>query len=158
MCNAFDQLILKILRLNKPVVHANCGEVISLFLSMSLACDYRIIATHTIFPKPYFELEALPKGGGAFFLCKMLGYNRAKQLLMSEKKINALEALDVGIVDRVVPFRGLEETAIQAARDFTRRSLRSLVGVKRLINYNLKDIEDYLEFESYELLKTINTM
>jgi enoyl-CoA hydratase/carnithine racemase len=77
---------------------------------------------------------------------------------MSEKKINALEALDVGIVDRVVPFRRLEETAIQAARDFTRRSLRSLVGVKRLINYNLKDIEDYLEFESYELLKTINTM
>jgi 2-(1,2-epoxy-1,2-dihydrophenyl)acetyl-CoA isomerase len=158
MCNAFDQLILKIIRLNKPVVHADCGEVISLFLSMSLACDYRIIATHTIFPKPYFELEALPKGGGAFFLCKMLGYNRAKQLLMSEKKINALEALDVGIVDRVVPFRRLEETAIQAARDFTRRSLRSLVGVKRLINYNLKDIEDYLEFESYELLKTINTM
>jgi enoyl-CoA hydratase/carnithine racemase len=103
-------------------------------------------------------LEALPKGGGAFFLCKMLGYNRAKQLLMSEKKINALEALDFGIVDRVVPFRRLEETAIQAARDFTRRSLRSLVGVKRLINYNLKDIEDYLEFESYELLKTINTM
>jgi enoyl-CoA hydratase/carnithine racemase len=57
MCNVFDQLILKIIRLNKPVIHADCGEVISLFLSMSLACDYRIIATHTIFKKPYFELE-----------------------------------------------------------------------------------------------------
>ena len=74
MCNVFDQIILKIVSLNKPVVHADCGEVITLFLSMSLACDYRIIATHTIFQKPYFELEILPKGGGAYFLCKMLGY------------------------------------------------------------------------------------
>jgi enoyl-CoA hydratase/carnithine racemase len=157
MCNAFDQLILKIVRLNKPVIHADCGEVISLFLSMSLACDYRIIATHTIFQKSFFELEALPKGGGPFFLCKMLGYNQAKQLLMSEKDINAIEALEIGIVDQVVPFEKLEETAIQMARDFTKRSIRSLVGVKRLINYSMKDIQDYLEFESYELLRTIDT-
>ena len=63
MCNFFDQLLLRLVKLNKPVIHADCGEVISLFLGMSLACDYRIIATHTIFQKPYFELGTLPKGG-----------------------------------------------------------------------------------------------
>ena len=157
MCNVFDQLILKIVWLNKPVIHTDCGEVISLFLSMSLACDYRIIATHTIFQKAYFELETLPKGGSAFFLCKMLGYSQAKRLLMSEKDINATEALELGIVDQVVPFEKLEETAIQMARDFTKRSIRSLVGVKRLINYSMKDIQDYLEFESFELFRTIGT-
>ncbi|MGD8256616.1 MAG: enoyl-CoA hydratase/isomerase family protein [Desulfobacterales bacterium] len=117
MCNVFDQLILKIVRLNKPVIHADCGEVISLFLNMSLACDYRIIATHTIFQKPYFELETIPKGGGPFFLCKMLGYSQAKQLLMSGKNINALEALEIGIVDKVVPYNKLEETAIHIKRN-----------------------------------------
>jgi len=45
MCNVFDRLILKILKLDKPVVHADCGEVISMFLSISLACDYRVIAS-----------------------------------------------------------------------------------------------------------------
>ena len=84
---------------------------------MSLACDFRIVATDTIFRKPYFELETLPKGGGAFFLCKMLGYSKAKQLLMSEKDINALEALEFGIVDQVVLYSKLEETAIQMAQD-----------------------------------------
>lgn len=158
MCNVFDQLILKIIRLNKPVIHADCGEVISLFLSMSLACDYRIIANHTIFQKPYFELETLPKGGGAFFLCKMLGYNQAKHLLMSEKDINALAALDMGIVDQVVPNHKLEETAIQIAQDLAKRPSRSLVGIKRLINYSMKDIKDYLDFESCELLKTIGSI
>ena len=155
MCNVFDQLILKIVRLNKPIIHADCGEVISLFLSMGLACDYRIVATHTIFQKPYFELETLPKGGSAFFLCKMLGYSKAKQLLMSEKNFNALEALEIGIVDQVVPYNKLEETANKIAQDFTKRSIRSLEGIKRLINYTMKDIQDYLEFESFELLKTI---
>jgi enoyl-CoA hydratase/carnithine racemase len=158
MCNSFDQLILKILRLNKPVIHVDCGEVISLFLSISLACDYRIIATHTTFQKSYFELEALPKGGSAFFLCNMLGYSQAKQLLMSDKDIDAIEALGIGIVDQVVPLENLEEKAILVARDFTRRSIRSLVAVKRLINYSMKDIQDYLEFESFELLRTIDTV
>ena len=157
MCNVFDQLILKIVGLNKPVIHADCGEVISLFLSISLACDYRIIATHTTFQKPYFELETLPKGGGAFFLCKMLGYSQAKQLLMSEKDIDALEAFEMGIVDQVVPFNKLEETAIQTAQDFAKMSIRSLVGIKRLINYSIKDIQNYLDFESYEILRTMGT-
>jgi 2-(1,2-epoxy-1,2-dihydrophenyl)acetyl-CoA isomerase len=122
---------------------------------MGLACDYRIVATHTIFQKPYFELKTLPKGGSAFFLSKMLGCNKAKQLLMSEKNFNALEALEIGIVDQVVPYSKLEETAIQMAEDLTKRSIRSLEGIKRLINYTMKDIQDYLEFESFELLKTI---
>ena len=157
MCNVFDQMILKIVELNKPVIHADCGDVISLFLSISLACDYRIIATHTIFEKPYFELETLPKGGGAFFLCKMLGYSQAKRLLMSEKDISALEAFEMGIVDQVVPFTILEETAIQVAQDWSKRSMPSMAGIKRLINFSIKDLRDYLSFESQELLKTIGT-
>ena len=155
MCNIFDQLILKIVRLEKPIVYADCDEVIPLFLNMSLACDYRIVATDTIFQKPYFELETLPKGGSAFFLCKMLGYSKAKQLLMSEKNIDALEALEMGIVDQVVPYNKLEEAANQIASDLAKRSIRSLQGIKRLINYTMKDFQDYLEFESFELLKTM---
>lgn len=155
MCNIFDQLILKIVRLNKPIVYTDCDEVIPLFMNMSLACDYRIVAKDTVFQKPYFELETLPKGGSAFFLCKMLGYSKAKQLLMSEKNIDALEALEMGIVDQVVPYNKLEEAANQIASDLTKRSIRSLEGIKRLINYTMKDIQDYLEFESFELLKTM---
>jgi len=155
MCNVFDQLILKIAGLNKLIIHADCGEVIPLFLNISLACDYRIVATHTIFKKPYFELGLLPKGGGAFFLCKMLGNSKARLLLESEEDINAIEALDLGIVDQVVPHKKLEKEAIQAARRIANRPTRSLAGIKRLINYSMKDLKDYLSFESQELMKII---
>ena len=69
----------------------------------------------------------------------------------------AFEALDMGIVDQVVPDDKLEETAIQFAQDLTRKSIRSLAGIKKLINYNIKDLQDYLDFESFEMLKTIGT-
>ena len=59
------------------------------------------------------------------------------------------EALENGIVDQVVPLEKLEETAIQVAQDLSKRSIRSLVGIKRLINYSMKDIQDYLDFESF---------
>lgn len=75
---------------------------------------------------------------------------------MLEKDINALEALEIGIVDQIVPYDKLEETAIQRAQDLTKRSIRSLEGIKKLINYSMKDIQDYLNFESFELLKTID--
>lgn len=155
VCNIFDQLIQKIIRLNKLVIHADGGKIIPLFLNISLACDYRIVSTHTTFQKPYFELGMLPKGGSVFFLCNLLGYSKTKQLLMSEKEISASEALEIGFVDQVVPDNKLEETAIQKAQDWTQRSTRSLLGIKRLLNYNLKDLNDYLNFESGELLKTI---
>lgn len=155
MCNIFDQLILKILQLNKLVIHADCGEVISLFLNMSLACDYRIVSRDTTFQKPYFELEILPKGGGPFFLCNLLGYSKTKQFLMSEKEISASEALEMGLVDQVVPYDKLEGAAIQTAQAWTQQSTRSLLGIKRLLNYNLKDLKDYLNFESDEFYKTI---
>ena len=155
MCNIFDQLILTIVNLNKLVIYADGGEVIPIFLNIGLACDYRIVASDTTFQKPYFELEMLPKGGAPFFLCHLLGYSKTKQLLMSEKEISASEALEIGIVDIVVPYDKLAVTAIQTAQDWTQRSTRSLIGIKRLLNYSMKDLNDYLNFESDELLKTI---
>ena len=155
VCNIFDQLIQKIIGLNKLVIHADGGKIIPLFLNISLACDYRIVSTHTTFQKPYFELGMLPKGGSVFFLCNLLGYSKTKQLLMSEKEISASEALGIGFVDQVVPDNKLEETAIQTAQDWSQRSTRSLIGIKRLLNYTMKDLNDYLNFESGELLRTV---
>ncbi len=76
MFNVVDQILLKLLGLNQIVIHANSGNVILLFLNISLACDYRIIADNTIFQNPYIQLGTIPKGGGAFFLPKLLGLKK----------------------------------------------------------------------------------
>ena len=143
------------MNLNKIVVHATSGEVISLYLNVSLACDYRIIADNTVFQNPFLELGLLPKGGGPFFISKKLGFSKAYEFYLLNKEIPAYEALRLGIVDRVVSFKELEREALELSHRFCQIPSPTLTGFKRLLNYSMKDLEDYLAFENDEFMKII---
>ena len=153
--NAVDQFILRLVDFNKMIVHADSGKVISLFMNTSLACDYRIVADNTVFQNPCLELGLVPKGGGAFFLSKRLGASKAFEILLSDKDITAQQALKLGIVDKVVPLAELNEAALKIAKDFAQKPARSLAGIKKLLSYSVKDLEDYLEFENQVLLRML---
>jgi enoyl-CoA hydratase/carnithine racemase len=155
MYNVINQLILAIVRLDKIVIHCNSGKVISSFLNISLACDYRIVADDTVFQNPCLQLGLLPKGGGAFFLQRIIGLSKSYDVLLSEKDISAKEALEMGLVDMMVGKDSLEEAAILKARLFSRKPKSSLTGVKKMLNYSLKDLEEYLNLENQELIRAI---
>jgi 2-(1,2-epoxy-1,2-dihydrophenyl)acetyl-CoA isomerase len=157
MYNVINQLILKLVQLNKFVIHGNSGKIISSFFNISLACDYRILADNAVFQNPCLELGLLPKGGGAFFLPKIIGLAKAYDLLLSEKNIYANDALELGIVNKVVPLNELEDAAIETATYFGQKPASSLAGIKHLINYSLKDLEDYLDIENQTLIKALNS-
>ncbi len=155
MFNAVDQFIIKIIGMNQIIIHADSGNVLPLFLNISLACDYRIVAHNTLFQNPCLEFGLVPKGGGAYFLTKRMGASKAYELLLSEDDIAAEEALRLGMVDRVVPLDDLREAAMKKAEEFARKPARSLKCIKRLINFSLKDLSEYLEYETHELTKMI---
>jgi len=67
-CNFVDQTILNIVGMDKIVINICRGHVLSLFMNISLACDYRIVAEDTVFYNIFQEIGMLPKGGGPFFL------------------------------------------------------------------------------------------
>jgi 2-(1,2-epoxy-1,2-dihydrophenyl)acetyl-CoA isomerase len=156
LCNVVNQFILKIVGLDKFVIHVNSGDVISLFFNISLACDYRIIADNTIYHNPYIDLGLLPKGGGPFFLPSILGSWKTYEVLLFRKEITAQEALKLGLVDKVVPVDELEETAFEFAQSFKNIPLNTLSGIKRLKNYSMHDLEQYLELENEELRKIVD--
>ena len=137
--------------MDKPVIHADSGNVISVFMNIALACDYRIIGDNTQFENPYLQLGLVPKGGGAFFLAKMLGRGKAFEILTSDHTIGAKEALRLGIVDKVCPEENLYEEALNTAKHFIKQPEGTLWGIKRLLNYDLKDLERYLEYENETL-------
>ena len=153
--HAVDDLILKIREINQTVIHADSGNVLPLFLNISLAADYRITADNTVFQNPCLEYGLVPKGGGAFFLTKILGASRAYRMMMTDKDISASTAFKLGLVDKVVPFNQLESAALRIAEDFAAKPSRSLRCCKRLINFSFKDLREYLEFETDELSKMI---
>lgn len=151
--NAVNQFILNIVALNKITVHVDSGKVISLFLNVSFACNYRIVANDTVFENPCLKLGLVPKGGGAFFLPKMLGASKALEILLSEEDISAQKALDLGIVDKLAPADELENAALETARAFARKPATTLSGVKRLLSYSMKDLAGFLQLENEVLLK-----
>jgi len=153
--HAVDDLILKIKEINQIVIHADSGNVLPLFLNISLACDYRIVADNTVFQNPCLEYGLVPKGGGAFFLSKILGAGGAYRIMLSEEDITAGEALKLGLVDEIAAFNELRDAAFKVAEDFARKPSRSLRCCKRLLNYSFKELREYLEFETDELTKMI---
>ncbi len=152
-CNIIDKTILDIIALNKMVVHICRGDVLSLFMNISLACDYRIITSDTVFHNVFQEIGMLPKGGTPYFLSKTNGTSRAKQLLLLKHKITSKEALDNSIADQVVAPEDLETAAMDIARTFSQIPAQTLYGVKKLANYSLKGLKKYLEYETEEIIK-----
>jgi len=155
MYNAVNQFVLKMAGLNKMVIHAGSGKTILLFLNISLACDYRIVADNTVYQNPNLDLGLVPKGGSVFFLSKMLGSGKTSRILLSGKDISAVEAMKLGIVDKVVPLEKLSEAAIKIAQDYAKKPSSYVVGLKKLLNYNINELKRYLEYENEELRKVI---
>ena len=151
-CNIVDQTILDILSMDKLFIHICSGDVLSLFMNISLFCDYRIISAETVFHNIYHEIGMLPKGGSCFMLSQAIGAGRAKKMLLRHR-ITAQEAYENSIVEDVVSPGQLEERAMEMARRFNDLPEQSLFGVKRLANFQFRDIKTYLEYETGQILK-----
>jgi len=157
MFNVVDQFILKLVDLDKIIVHANRGENILLFLNISLSCDYRIVSNTTVFQNPYPEFGLIPKGGGGYFLPRLLGRKKAFEMLLSGADLTAAEALSLGLVDEIAAPEKIEDAAINAARRFALKPSESLFGIKRLLKYSIKDLREYLEMENRVLLRIVQS-
>jgi 2-(1,2-epoxy-1,2-dihydrophenyl)acetyl-CoA isomerase len=155
--NAFDQFILKLAGLPKVVVHADAGRVMTQFLCVSLACDYRIVSEDTVFEKAYHAVGIVPKGGGPFFMARMLGRDQAFRTLLYKEALPAEEALDLGLVDKVVPGERLDETAREIAERLSDHPNDFAAALKRLLNHDLIGLRDYLTQENNEILRMWNS-
>jgi 2-(1,2-epoxy-1,2-dihydrophenyl)acetyl-CoA isomerase len=147
-CNIIDRMILDIAKMEKIVIHICCGNSLSLFMGISLCCDYRIIGNDTIFYNAFHEIEMLSKGGSCFFLTQMLGASKAKELLLLNRQITADQAFQQGISDLVVKPDKLEEEAMRVALCFSKVPYQTLIGVKQLINYSVGELKEYLKLET----------
>jgi len=157
MYSAINQFILKLVDLNKLVIHADSGNMILLYMNISLACDYRIVADNTVYQNPNIELNVVPKGGGVFYLSKMLGTATASRVLLSSEDITAIQAHQLGIADKVVPLKDLDRVALETAQSYARLPSGYAIGIKKLLNFEIKELERYLEFEDRLLRRQIHS-
>ncbi len=158
MFRCYDQLVLKIVESNKFFIEVGRGDIILQTFNVGLACDYRIVTDDTVIHNPSIGLGLMAKGGGAYFLKRILGHSKTYEILLSDRGVLAQEALKLGMVDKIVPHEGFEDAVLKIAHYFSQKPATSLAGVKKFLNYSLKDLKDYLEFENRELLRVLNNL
>ena len=149
--NAYKSLILSIIRSRTFFISVKTGEATLSALCLGIACDYFMVSDKTIFENPAVELGLIPDGGIGFFLPRLIGRRKTMELLLKGENLTSQEALKMGLVDRVVPEGDLEEDTLQMARLLTHVPSTSLASVKRVVNFSIKDLEEFFNLENREL-------
>ena len=115
-----------------PVIAALHGRVLGLGMELALACDLRVAADDCLFAIPEARLGLVADVGGTTRLCRTVGPARAKDMLMTARSLDAAEALQWGLVNRVVPAAELKSAAIALANQIAENAPLA-VGLAKLI-------------------------
>lgn len=155
---AMSRIVLAINAAEKPFIAAVNGVAAGGGCNLALACDIRIAGERARFGEVFTRRGAHPDWGGIYFLPRLVGYSRAAELIFSGDVINAAEALQIGLVNRVVPQEELMEVTYQLARRIAQNAPIPIAFAKRgLQNFYKMDLAQALDYEAYVLDVTKNT-
>ena len=121
-------------RLRQPVIAAVNGYALGGGFELVLVADLVVAADSATFGLPEAKLGLLPGGGGTQRLPRLVGRNKAKELLMTADFITAAEARELGIVNRVVPAEELLPAAHALADRILQRAPLAVEMAKQLVN------------------------
>jgi enoyl-CoA hydratase len=130
-------VIAKLQGLPGAVIAAVNGFALGGGTEIALACDFIYAADTAKFGLPEINLGLMPGFGGTQRLPRLIGINRAKELIFTGKMISAAEAAQIGLVNKVVPAAALMEEVLKTARDIAAKGKVSLRAVKEAINHGL---------------------
>jgi len=117
----------------KPVVAAVHGYCLGGGLEIAMACDVRIAAEDAVFGLPEVRLGIIPGAGGTQRLPRLVGLGHALRLILSGQRIDAVEALRIGLVTDVVPAQELVSRALGYATQLSQGAPRALEYAKEAI-------------------------
>jgi enoyl-CoA hydratase/carnithine racemase len=133
----------------KVFVAAINGAALGGGLELALACDLRVMSAAAEMGLPEVGLGIIPGGGGTQRLARAIGVARAKDLVLTTRRIDAIEALAYGLATRAAPPERLREAALEAAAEVARNAPISLRQAKRAIDGGFHlPLEEALDLEN----------
>jgi 2-(1,2-epoxy-1,2-dihydrophenyl)acetyl-CoA isomerase len=144
------RMIVAIANIEKPVIAAVRGPVAGIGWSMALACDMIVASETAVFSQVFRNVGLVPDGGAIYFLTQMLGVLRAKELVYTGRKMPAAEAMQLGLVTKLVA-DGQLDAAAQEIADGLARGPGFAFGVakKMFKSMNTPTLETCLDAEAW---------
>jgi 2-(1,2-epoxy-1,2-dihydrophenyl)acetyl-CoA isomerase len=145
----YHPIITQLREMPKPVVSAVNGPAVGIGCSLALAADLIVAAESAYFLLAFVNIGLVPDGGSTAFIPARVGYARAAEMAMLGERVPADQALDWGLINRVVPDADLEKEAGDLLGRLANGPTRSYAGSKQLLNRRLyADLAGQLEAEA----------
>jgi 2-(1,2-epoxy-1,2-dihydrophenyl)acetyl-CoA isomerase len=144
------RMVRNLANIEKPVVAATRGAVAGIGWSMALARDAIIASDTARFTQVFRHVGLVPDGGAIYFLTQHLGLLRAKELVYSGRRMDAQEALSLGLVNRVVTDDELDRVTLDHARELASGPTFALGVAKKMFKMMCQpDLETLLDAEAW---------
>jgi len=142
-------LMNKLQELPIPVIAAVNGFALGGGCEVAIACDFIYASENAMFGLPEITLGIIPGYGGTQRLPRLVGMNRAKEMIFTGKMIPATEAHFMGLVNKVCPQEQLMDEVIKTAKAIVLKGKVSLRAAKQAINNGMKvDLDTGLRLET----------
>ena len=152
---AFHAAVSRFCWMAAPVVGAINGTAAGGGLSLALAADIVIAAESAKFTLAYTRVGLTPDGSSSYFLARMVGLRRAKEMALLNPVLSAQQALEWGLINRLVPDEQVLSAALDMASQLAQGPTRALGEAKRLI---LAGATESLESQMEQESRTIAAM
>jgi enoyl-CoA hydratase/carnithine racemase len=144
-----QQLPLALQGAEMPVIAAVNGPAIGAGCDLACMCDLRIGSSRTVFGETFVNLGIVPGDGGAWFLQRLLGHQRAAEMTFTGRLIEADEALTIGLLLKVVKPEALMDSTLELARTMAAKPPQALRYAKRLMKKAERmELADYLDLSA----------
>lgn len=145
----YHPIILHLRTMEKPVIASVNGVAAGAGCSLALACDLRVAAESASFIEAFVNVGLVPDSGSTFMLPRLVGMSRATELAITGRKVGAEEALQIGLVSRVVPDDALADETMRLAQKLAAMPTRGIGLTKRALNQSwTAHLDEQLDYEA----------
>lgn len=149
----------RLIRMDKPLITAVNGAAAGGGMSFAIAGDIILAADSASFMAAYTAAGLSPDGAMTYLLPRMIGLSRAREMMMTNRRLKAQEALEWGLVNKVVPDVDLLKEAELLAKSFANGATCSFGMVKKLLNESFSaTLETQMEQEARGIAEMARTI
>ncbi len=153
----FHALARNLRGLLKPTIAAMDGAAAGFGADMALACDIRLASERVSLGERFVRIGLMPDGGGTFYLPRLVGTGKAMELLYEGRMVEAKEALELGLVNRVLPTEGFLEAVHAYAAELAKGPPLSYAKIKAAVLATQGDFEAALGAERAGQLQLVQS-
>jgi len=146
----YNPIVQRIRKMDKPVIGAVNGITAGAGLGLALACDLRAASDRATFHEAFIKTGLVPDSGTSFWLSRILGLGKAMEVSLLGEPIDAMKALNLGLVNWVFPDNMFRAETEKIAQRLAKGPTKGMGLTKRALNRAVVvDMDSALEYEMY---------